>query len=213
LLFVQWRAPRALPGGVLAGDDDRTTAGREARRVTIARARDACSALHARRPAAVWIGQRQQDSRRSGGNKEHTMTTETQTRVIVLQLSDDILAQLQPYLEGLDITATLHSEWAYQEVYEQGQFAGYEKVEQQRQRLTMGGEVYDALIARVNGALDYDVRWQPNEYESDGFVERVRPLELTNSSHSQEGCPTCGAQLLANRLEVVCVCGQAVNLG
>jgi hypothetical protein len=140
------------------------------------------------------------------------MITEHATRVIVLQLTDELLTQLQPFMAELDITATSHSEWAYQEVYEQGHFAGYEPVEQRRQRLTMRGEVYDALIARVNGVLDYDVRWQPNEYESDGFVERVRPLELTNSSHAQEGCLQCGAHILANRTEVVCVCGQAVSL-
>jgi hypothetical protein len=140
------------------------------------------------------------------------MITEQATRVIVLHLTDELLDKLQPYMEGLDITATPHSEWTYQEVYEHGQFAGYEKFEQYKQRLTMRGEVYDALTERVNGALDYDVRWQPNEYEPDGFVERVRPLELTNSSHAQEGCPTCGAQILANRTEVVCACGQPVFL-
>jgi hypothetical protein len=37
------------------------------------------------------------------------MTTETQTRVIILQLSHEMLTQLQPYMEGLDITLTLHS--------------------------------------------------------------------------------------------------------
>ena len=139
------------------------------------------------------------------------MITE-QTRIIVLQLTDELLAQLRPFMQGLDITATSYSESAYQEVYEHGHFARYEKIEQYKQRLTMRGEVYDALIARVNGALDYEVRWQPNEYESDGFVERVRPLELTNSSHAQEGCLQCGAHILANRTEVVCVCGQAVSL-
>jgi hypothetical protein len=169
-------------------------------------------ALHARRPAVVWIGHRQQDTRRTNGSKEHTMTTELQTRVIVLQLTDELLTQLRPFMEGLDITLTLHSEWAYQEVYEHGQFAGYEKVEHRRQRLTMRGDVYDALTEQVNGALDYDVRWQPNEYEPEGFVERVRPLELTNSSHAQEGCPTCGARVFANRTEVVCACGQEVYL-
>ena len=140
------------------------------------------------------------------------MITEQATRVIVLQLTDELLTQLRPFLEGLEITTTLHSEWANVEVYLDGQFAFYEKVEQYRQRLTMRGEVYDALIARVNGALDYDRRWQPNEYESDGFVERVRPLELMGSSHTQEGCPTCGAQILANRTEVVCACGQPLFL-
>jgi hypothetical protein len=140
------------------------------------------------------------------------MITEQARCIIVLQLTDELLAQLRPFMEGLDMTTTLHSEWANVEVYEQVQFAGYEKVEQYRQRLTMRGEVYDALIARVNGVLDHDVRWQPNEYEPDGFVERVRALELTNSNHAQEGCPTCGAQILANRTEVVCACGQAVSL-
>jgi hypothetical protein len=140
------------------------------------------------------------------------MITEQATRIIVLQLTDELLVQLRPFMEGLDITTTLHSEWAYQEIYEDGQFAGYAKVEQHRQRLTMRGEVYDALVERVGDALDYDVRWQPNEYEPEGFVERVRPLELTNSSHAQEGCPTCGAQILANRTEVVCACGQPVFL-
>jgi hypothetical protein len=76
----------------------------------------------------------------------------------------------------------------------------------------MRGDVYDALTERVNGARDYEVRWQPNEYEADGFVERARPLELTNSSHAQEGCPTCGAQILARGTEVVCACGQPVFL-
>jgi len=140
------------------------------------------------------------------------MTTEAQTRVIVLQLSDELLAQLQPFMAGLDITATMHSEWGYQELYEQGQFAGYEKVEYRRQRLTMRGEVYDALAVRVGDALDYDVRWQPNEYESEGFVERVRPLELTNGILAPAPCPQCGSQLLANRAEVMCACGQAVAL-
>ena len=140
------------------------------------------------------------------------MITEQATRVIVLQLTDELLTQLRPFLEGLDITTTLHSEWAYQELYEQGQFTGYAKVDQYKQRLTMRGEVYDALTEQVNGALDYEVRWQPKEYEPEGFVERVRPLELTNGSHAREGCPTCGAQILANRTEVVCACGQPVFL-
>jgi hypothetical protein len=140
------------------------------------------------------------------------MIIEQATRIIVLQLTDELLTQLRPFMEGLDITTTLHSEWAYQEVYEHGLFAGYAKVEQHRQRLTMRGEVYDALIERVNGALDYDVRWQPNEYESEGFVERVRPLELIGGNQEQAGCPQCRACLLANRTEVTCACGQALSL-
>jgi hypothetical protein len=116
-----------------------------------------------------------------GGSKEYPMITETQTRVIVLQLSDELLAQLQPFLAGLDITTTAH------------------KVEPSTQRLTMRGEVYAALAERVGSALDYDVRWQPNEYEPDGFVASV-------------GCPQCGAQILANRAEIACACGQAITL-
>jgi hypothetical protein len=54
--------------------------------------------------------------------------------------------------------------------------------------------------------------WQPNEYEPDGFVERVRPLELTNGVLMPAGCPQCGAQILANRAEIACACGQAVAL-
>jgi hypothetical protein len=49
------------------------------------------------------------------------------------------------------------------------------KVAQYKQRLTIRGDIYDVLIARVNGALDYDVRWRPNEYEPDGYVEQVQP--------------------------------------
>jgi hypothetical protein len=167
-------------------------------------------ALHTRREAAVSSGHHQHDKRRTSGNKEEMMITE-QTRIIILQLTDELLAQLQPFMAGLDIT-TPHREWAYQEVYEHGQFVGYEKVEQHRQRLTMSGEVYRALVAKVNDALDYEVRWQPNEYESEGFVERVRPLQLTNGTHAPAGCPQCGARVFANRTEVVCACGQLVSL-
>jgi hypothetical protein len=140
------------------------------------------------------------------------MITEKETCIIVLQLTDELLTQLQPFMAGLDITATPHSEWAYQEVYEHGQFAGYAKVEHSKRRLTMRGEVYDALIARLGDALDYDVRWQPNEYEPEGFTERVRPLEPTNGILVPAGCPQCGAQILANRAEVACACGQAITL-
>lgn len=55
------------------------------------------------------------------------------------------------------------------ELYEQGQFAGYEKVEQYKRRLIMRGEVYAALAERVGSALEDDVRWQPNQYEPDGL--------------------------------------------
>jgi hypothetical protein len=80
------------------------------------------------------------------------------------------------------------------------------------QRLTMRAEVYEALVERVGSALDYDVRWQPNEYESDGFVEHVRPLELTNGILVPASCPQCGTQILANRAEAMCACGQVVLL-
>ena len=60
--------------------------------------------------------------------------------------------------------------------------------------------------------LDYDVRWQPNEYEPDGFVERIRPLELINGTHAPADCPQCGAPVLDNRAALICACGQAVAL-
>jgi len=122
------------------------------------------------------------------------MITETQTRVIVLQLTDELLAQLQPFMVGLNITTTVHN------------------IETSMQRLTMYGEVYAALVERVGSALNHDIRWQPNEYEPDGFVERLRPLELTNGIIVSADCSQCGAQLLANRAEVTCACGQTVSL-
>lgn len=67
------------------------------------------------------------------------------------------------------------------------------------------------LAERVGGALDYEVRWQPNEYEPDGFVERVRPLELTNSTYAPAGYPQCGVQILANRAEVACACSWVIS--
>jgi hypothetical protein len=140
------------------------------------------------------------------------MISETETQVVVLQLDDELLARLRPFLKGLDITITPHREWVYQALSEQGQFVGYSQVEQRKRRLTMRREVYDRLIEQLNGALDYDVRWQPNEYEPDGFVERVCPLEVTNGNHNQAPCPTCGVRLLANRAEVRCACGQQVVL-
>lgn len=115
------------------------------------------------------------------------MITETQTAIIVLQLTDGLVTQLRPFLAGLDIAVAA-------------------------QRLTMRAEVYEALVERVGTALDYDIRWQPNEYEPDGFVERVRPLEITNGILVASSCPLCGAQLLANRAEVACACGQMVTL-
>jgi hypothetical protein len=105
------------------------------------------------------------------------MIAETQTRVIVLQLTDALLAQLRPFMAGLDITATAHGEGAYQ------------KVAHHQQRLSMRSEVYEMLAERVGDALDYEVRWQPNEYAPDGFVERVRPLELLGGILAPAGCP------------------------
>jgi len=128
------------------------------------------------------------------------MITETQTRVIVLQLTDELLAQLRPFLAGLDIIATAPGAGADQQVA------------QHQQHLTLRSEAYELLAERVGSALDYEVRWQPNEYEPDGFVERVRPLELMGGILAPAGCPQCGAQILANRAEVACACGQAVAL-
>jgi hypothetical protein len=128
------------------------------------------------------------------------MITETQIPVIVLQLTDELLAQLQPFLSGLDIIATAHRAGADQQVvYHQ-------------QCLSMSIAVYEALAARVGSALDYDVRWLPNEYAPDGFVGRVRPLELTNGILMPASCPQCGMLLIANRAEVACVCGQVISL-
>ena len=70
----------------------------------------------------------------------------------------------------------------------------------------MHGEVYEMLAERVESALDYDVRWQPNEYEPDGFVERLRPLELTNGIIGLVGCSQCGVlpnfRAMANQLYI-----------
>ena len=53
----------------------------------------------------------------------------------------------------------------------------------------MRGEFYDTLAERVGSVLGYNVRGQPNEDEPNSFVERVRPLELTNGKHEQQSCP------------------------
>ena len=140
------------------------------------------------------------------------MITETQPRIIVLQITDELLARLHPYMAGLGISLTPQSAWAEHEVDSHGQSAGQTRGVRHYLQLTMRAEFYQALVERVGDALDYDVRWQPNEYEPDGFVERVRPLELTNGILVASGCPQCEAQLLANRVEVVCACGQAVAL-
>jgi hypothetical protein len=127
------------------------------------------------------------------------MITETQTAIIVLQLSDGQLAQLHPFMAGLGISVTPHAARGGQD-------------EQRHLRLTMRAEVYAALVERVGSTLDYDVRWQPNEYEPDGFVEHVRALQITNGILVASGCSRCGVQILANRAEVTCVCGQAITL-
>jgi len=158
----------------------------------IAHPRDACRALYPRRPAVVTTGHRQQDNAAPTAARSRKMITETQTRVIVLQLTGALIAQLQPFMDGLDITAYT--------------------AEHTTQRLTMRSEVYELLAERVGGALDYEIRWQPNEYEPEGFVEHVRPLELTNGIFVASGCPQCGTQLLANGAEVACACGQVVSL-
>lgn len=121
------------------------------------------------------------------------MTTETPSHMIVLQLTDELLTQLHPFMADLNISVTPH-------------------IAHNQLRLIMPSEVYAALVERVGGALDYDVRWRPNEYEPDGFVERVRPLELIGGSVGSAGCPQCGAQILATRAAVACACDQAVSL-
>jgi len=63
-------------------------------------------------------------------------------------------------------------------------------------QLTMRSEVYDALVAHVGSALDYDIHWQPNAYEPDNFVKRVHPLELMGTIHMPVDCSSCGALLL-----------------
>jgi hypothetical protein len=83
------------------------------------------------------------------------MITELQPRVIVLQLTDALFAQLRPFMAGLDITASAHGGEAYQ------------KDEQYQRRLSMSSKAYQMLTERVGGTLDYEVRWQPNEYEPD----------------------------------------------
>ena len=120
------------------------------------------------------------------------MITETQPYLVVLHLADELLAQLRPFMTGLEITVCT--------------------AEHATQRLFMSSKVYEMLAERVGNALDYDVRWQPNEYEPDGFIERVRPLELSNGTHAPAGCLQCGAQILANRAEAACACGQTVSL-
>lgn len=127
------------------------------------------------------------------------MITETQTAIIILHLTDGLLAQLHPFMAGLGIRVSPHTACSGQ-------------AEQRELCLTMHAEIYETLAERVGSALDYDVRWQPNEYEPDGFVEHVRPLQLTNGILVTSSCPQCGAQILANRAEVVCTCGQAVTL-
>lgn len=123
------------------------------------------------------------------------MITETQTTMIVLQLTDEQLTQLYPFMAGLGISVSPHAACSGHHLH-----------------LSMRAEAYETLVERVGGALDYDVRWQPNEYEPDGFVEHVRPLELTYGIFVTSGCSQCGAQILANRAEVMCACGQAVSL-
>ncbi len=138
------------------------------------------------------------------------MITEIQPRTIVLHLTDALLTQLQPFLAGLDITMTPHSALADQEISGHGHVAPYPNVEQYTQRLTLRGESYAALVERVGSALDYDIRWQPNEYEPDGFVECVHPLELINGTQAAADCPQREAPVLANRAAILCASGQAV---
>src|SRR6266545_8317280 len=98
--------PLLIVGGILAGmpmtvpllaigvkGHDRASARRVPRPLPSPSCRGHCRSSPARQ-------------RRTDGSKEHPMITETQTRVIVLQLTDALLAQLQPFMDGLDIIAT-----------------------------------------------------------------------------------------------------------
>jgi hypothetical protein len=116
--------------------------------------------------------------------------------IVVLHLTDALLTQLRPFTVGLAVAATPRRT----------------PTEQAIQQLTMPGAVYDALVERVGGALDYDLRWRPDQDEPEGFVERVQPLALTDGTLTQSGCSACGTRVLANCLEVQCVCGQALCL-
>ncbi len=129
------------------------------------------------------------------------MITEPQPHAIVLHLTDAHYAQLQPYLEALDITAIPQTAWADEEISAQGHVASYANVEQHTQHLIMCGEIYAVLVERVGSALDYDVRWQPNEHEPDGFIERIRPLELISGTHTPTHSSQCDTYILANRAE------------
>ncbi len=70
------------------------------------------------------------------------MITETQTRVIVLQLTDEQLAQLQPFMAGLDIIATAHN------------------VEHASQRLTMRGDHRPNFTQILADGVDFERRTQ-----------------------------------------------------
>ena len=72
----------------------------------------------------------------------------------------------------------------------------------------MRDEVYDALVARVGSALDYEVRWQPNAYEPDGFVEHIRPLDLMGGTHASANDVHCSAQVPTNRAVMICACSR-----
>jgi hypothetical protein len=124
------------------------------------------------------------------------MITEPQPHMVVLLLTDTLLAQIQPYLEELDITTLPQSESADRAISTHSHGACDASIGQHTQQLTMHGEVYAALVTRVGSALDYDIRWQPNEYEPDGFVERVRPLELMGGTHASANDVHCGALIL-----------------
>src|SRR4051794_28987923 len=99
----------------------------------IAHARRFTSALHPRRPAAVTVGHRQQLGTAPTAARSRKMITETQACVIALQLTDELLARLQPFMAGLDIIATAHGAGASQQVA------------QHQQRLFMRSEVYEIL--------------------------------------------------------------------
>ena len=82
------------------------------------------------------------------------MIAKRATYVVVLKLTYALFAQLCPFLADLDI-AIPHDTRACSTLDALGQFVPDAKVQHAAQQLTMGSDVYDALIKRVGSALDY----------------------------------------------------------
>src|SRR5215207_9863449 len=79
------------------------------------------------------------------GSKEEGMITEPQPHMIVLQLTDALLAQLRPFMTDLAVSAAPHSNLDDQEISAHSHVACYASIEQGTQLLTMRSEVYAAL--------------------------------------------------------------------